>query len=80
MVSFYENKAIRVRPYMDEEDLINHIELVRETRMFVNGIPTNFTNDLLAKFFAQFGEVKTAYITKEHVKGEKRLGYVIFKE
>lgn len=79
-VHFYEGKAIRVRSYMDEEELIEHIETVRETRMFVNGIPAKFTNDTLFEFFSKFGEVKSAYITREPAKGEQRLGYVIFKE
>lgn len=50
-VHFYEGKAIRVRSYMDEEELVKHIEAVRETRIFVNGIPPGFTNDSLAEFF-----------------------------
>jgi hypothetical protein len=79
-VHFFEGKAIRVRPYMDEAELIDHIETIRETRMFVNGIPSWFTNESLASFFTQFGEVKSAYITKEPTKNDQRLGYVIFKE
>ena len=51
-VHFYEGKAIRVRSYMDEDELIEHIETVRETRMFVNGIPPGFTNDSLSEFFS----------------------------
>lgn len=79
-VHFFEGKAIRVRSYMDEDELIDHIELVRDTRMFISGIPQKFTNSDLATFFGNFGAVKSAYITKEISKNRERLGYVIFAE
>ena len=80
-VHFFAKKAIRVRKYMDEEELANHIQNIRDTRMFVDNIPSYLNNDSLKEFFSNFGPVKIAYITGDGKKSSKtKFGYVIFQK
>lgn len=80
-VHFFANKAIRVRKYMDEQELSKHIQNIRDTRMFVDNIPPTMDNEGLKAFFSNFGPVKSAYITGDgKANSLTKFGYVIFEE
>lgn len=80
-VHFFANKAIRVRRYMEEKELIQYIKQIRYTRIFVDNIPKYLTNEQLKEFFENFGPVKSAYITGDGKQSSKtKFGYVIFED
>ena len=55
--------------------------MIKDCRLFVGGLATRVTDEQLKRFCAGFGEIKTAYIIKDHSDSKSLgFGYALFKD
>jgi len=75
------NILVDVQPSLDRGAAKQKAENERIKKIFVGGLPKNFTDGSLKHHFAIFGEIERAYVVKDCASGKTRgFGFVIFRE
>jgi hypothetical protein len=49
---FIGKKILKIRDPMSKDELLEHVNHIRLTRMFITRIPFYFTEDLLTRYFS----------------------------
>lgn len=73
--------VVDVKPALDKSQAKSKEESDRRRKVFVGGLPKNFPDNSLQKYFEQFGPIQKCYVVKDPITGKTRgFGFVIFCE
>lgn len=73
-----DGRRVEVKTAVPKETMANKI---RTKKIFVGGISWNVTDDILRRYFTQFGVVVDAQVIRDHVSSKSRgFGYVTFQD
>ena len=76
---FLHGTKLDVKPALDRAQARRKEMNDRKRKVFVGGLPKNFPDHQLHKFFEQFGPVQKSYVAKDPMSGKTRgFGFVIF--
>lgn len=76
-----QDKELEVREYLSEEESNTKLELEKDRKIFVGGLPLSIDSKTLKQFFQQFGPVVDANVVYQYETMKSRgFAFVVFEK